>query len=66
HVVTTVLDPLADGDYATALSGQDVTVAGTTVSNADASVTANILGNALPTAAGVVWEIDTLLAPPQP
>ncbi|TDT17182.1 ABC-type branched-subunit amino acid transport system substrate-binding protein [Ilumatobacter fluminis] len=66
HVVTTVLDPLADGDYATALSGQDLTVAGTTVSNADASVTANILGDALPTAAGVVWEIDTLLAPPQP
>lgn len=66
HVVTTVLDPLADGDYATALSGEDVTVSGTTVSNADASVTADILGDALPTAAGVVWEIDTLLTPPQP
>ena len=66
HLVTTVLDPLADGVYATALAGTEVTVTGTTVSNADATVTANILGGALPTAAGVVWEIDTLLTPPAP
>ena len=65
-----VLDPLATGDYATALPGADLSidadVTPVTVSNADSTVAANAADTAIPASSSVIWEIDALLLPPAP
>ena len=72
HIVGETIDPLADGTYDSLLTGRsapatitiDASVTPATITNYDGSVPANALGAALPTAEGVVWEIDRILTPP--
>ena len=66
HVLLDVVDPLASGDFDTALAGTQVTIDADAATVTGDSNTANILNAAVPAGAGIVWELDAVLAPPAP
>ena len=71
HLVPSeALNPLATGDYPTALTGTqlsvDADVTPAIIRNFDASDEATAVGAALAASTSFVWEIDTLLLPPAP